>query len=95
VPEKHAYTIGNRRLANGQWGELTGVEVPLGNGSIGVSEYSELLYVDQDRLYNPATGDVLSRTKKDKAAGEAKHYFSKETGTYVTVWKVQGVDEET
>lgn len=91
MPERHAYTIRNKRLENGQWVDLTGVEVPLENGT-GISQYHELLVVDEDRLYNPATGDVLNRTRKSKEAGNNKNYFSKETGVLVNVYHVGEVD---
>jgi hypothetical protein len=94
MPEKHAYTINNRRLQNGQWVSMDGVEIPLENG-VGISQYQELIYIDEDRMFNPATGDVLLRTKKDKEQGISKHYYSKDTGVFVNVWLVQGVDGET
>jgi hypothetical protein len=88
VSERHAFTINNRQVVAGKWGELKGVEIPLDNG-IGISMYEELVYIDGERLYNPATNDVLYRTKADIAADKHQHFFSRETGIWVNAWLIQ------
>lgn len=86
MPLEKAHCYGNVQLKNGKWVAPDPVEVPLGNGEVGVTTFSELVVIDDDRLYNPATGHVFNRTKKEVAADSYKKYFNKETGILVNAY---------
>lgn len=91
---KIAHTINNRRVEGGVWGELAPIEIDCGDGVIGVTTYAQLVQIDENRLFNPANGDILYRTRKDKEQGIAKHYFSKDTGILVNAWMISEINHD-
>jgi len=97
---KEAFCFGNTQLVNGEWVPLKGLIVGEAgktdrvNGGVMVTQYSKLIEIDEDRLYNEANGDVLHRTRKDKERGKFQHYFSKDTGVLANVYLRKLAEEE-
>lgn len=89
---KEAHTVNNKRLNNGKWEPFEGMCVgQMGeseriNGGLMYTAYSTLFDLEDGRLVNPANGDVLNQTRKDKESGANRSYFSKVTGVLVNVW---------
>lgn len=83
---KEAFTVGNTRLVDGKWQDFNGMVVGEEAGGLLVTAYQKLFEIDEDRMLNPANGDVLYRTKKDKQKGQYRHYFSPQTGICVSVY---------
>lgn len=90
MPLIEVLTVGNTRLNRDtkKWEPFQGLEVDmeLPHGGKAITAYQRLLQVNDDTLVNEANGDILYRTKKDKQAGEFRHYFSQATGILVNAW---------
>lgn len=91
MPFYEVHCFRNQQLVDGKWQPLEGLQIVLSSeevvgGGIGISMYENLIGIDDDTVVNPANGDILTRTKKDVAAGKTEHYFSKATGILVNAW---------
>lgn len=95
TPLEVAYCFGNVQVDDkGHWHPAQPVTVPLGNGAVGVTDFSQLVVIDDDRLFNPATGHVFNRTKSEIAKDSYRKYFNRETGILVNAWMRGELDDE-
>ena len=80
--EVHCYP--NQQLKDGKFVPIEPMRVASEDDlSAAYTNYGRLIQVNEDTLINPATQDILHRTKKDKEKGEFRHYFSSSTGILV------------
>ena len=73
---------------NGEkWEPLEPIKVHTGKAlEVGYSTLSKLIGVGDDLLVDPNTGLEFVRTRKDKAAGELKHYYNAATGILINAY---------